>query len=278
MRVASIRIYPVKATGPVELTTAAVELAGLRDDRRWAVVDPHGRRLNATTHDRLLSITATPDDSGALTLTRPGESSLLVPVPHGGREIPVDVTRLTTMIDAGEPAAGWLSRVLGEPVRLAWQDDSARRPIAQQHGGRGDEPLSLADTGPLLLTTTASLAQLDAWIAEDHEPQPMVMGRFRPNVVLDGSDEPFAEDGWRTIRIGDVEHRFAELCDRCVVTTIDPETLVHGKEPIRTLARHRRWDGKTWFGVRIVPLTAGRISVGDPVSVVQASNRSQTYP
>ena len=62
----------------------------------------------------------------------------------------------------------------------------------------------------------------------------MVIERFRPNVVIDGVDEPFAE-----------------YCDRCVVTTIDPHTLEHGKEPIRTLARYRKWDCKTWFGVCI---------------------------
>ena len=78
MRVRSVHIYPVKATAPVDLTSAQVELAGLRDDRRWAVVDPHGVRLNATTHDRLLTVTATPDESGAITLTGPDRPSLVV--------------------------------------------------------------------------------------------------------------------------------------------------------------------------------------------------------
>ena len=171
------------------------------------------------------------------------------------------------MTDAGGEAAAWFSRVLDEPVRLVWQDDPARRPISDQHGGLGAEPLSLADTGPLLLTTTSSLAQLDAWIAAEHEPQAMVMRRFRPNVVVGGSDIPFAEDDWRGLHIGGVPYRFAEHCDRCVVTTIDPVTLAHGKEPIRTLARHRKWAGKTWFGIRIVPLATGKMSVGDEVTV-----------
>ena len=266
MRVESIHIYPVKATGSVSLPTATVELGGLEHDRRWAVVDPYGTRLNASTHDRLLTVTATPDESGALTLTRAGDTPVIVPIPLDGAEIPVDVSRFPTMLDSGDAAAEWLSRLLDEPVRLAWQDDPARRSISAAHGGLGAEPLSLADTAPLLLTTTSSLAQLDAWIAEEHEPQPMVMGRFRPNVVVDGSDLPFAEDDWRSIRIGEVDYRFAEHCDRCVVTTIDPVTLAHGKEPIRTLARHRRWDRKTWFGVRIVPLTTGLITVGDAVT------------
>jgi uncharacterized protein YcbX len=266
MRVESIHIYPVKATGPIDLTSASVELAGLRNDRRWAIVDLQGVRLNATRHDRLLTVTATPDETGALSVTAPGRSPLAVPVPRGGPHVRVNVTRLATMVDAGDEAGEWFSQLLGEPVRLVWQDDPARRPISEQHGGLGAEPLNLADAGPLLLTTTSSLAQLEAWIADEHEPQAMAMRRFRPNVVVDGSDVPFGEDQWRGIHIGDVPYRFAEHCDRCMVTTIDPVTLVHGKEPIRTLARHRRWEGKTWFGIRIIPLATGKVSVGDEVT------------
>jgi hypothetical protein len=45
---------------------------------------------------------------------------------------------------------------------------------------------------------------------------------------------------------------------------LDLET---GKEPIRTLARHRQWDGKTWFAVQLVPESTGSIAVGDQVTV-----------
>ncbi|MGZ5368694.1 MAG: MOSC domain-containing protein [Aeromicrobium sp.] len=264
MRVESINLYPVKATRAVPVRSAEVELSGLRDDRRWAVVDLDGKRLNATHHDALLAVTALPDDDGGLTLTAEGLEPASVAIPLGGPLIPVNVSRLAEAVDAGDGAAQWFSNYLGKSVRLVWQDDPARRVMSPNHGGLGGEPLSLADTGPLLLTSTASLARLNEWVAGDVEP--MAMERFRPNVVVDG-DEPFAEDGWRQIHIGDVPYRFAEHCDRCVVTTIDPDTLRHGKEPIRTLARHRKWAGKTWFGVRIVPLSTGAIGAGDAVAV-----------
>ncbi len=267
VRVESIHLYPVKATGPVTVTSAAVDLAGLRHDRRWAIVDPTGVRLNATTHDALLGVTATPDDGGALRLSANGRADLDVAVPIGGVQIPVDVARLPTAVDAGDAGAEWFSSLLGEPVRLVWQDEPARRPISESHGGLGGEPLSLADAGPLLLTSTASLAQLNDWIAADHGPQPMVMRRFRPNVVVGGDLAAFVEDNWGNVEIGGVAYRFAEHCDRCVVTTIDPHTLEHGKEPIRTLARHRKWDGKTWFGIRIIPISTGMLAVGDIVSI-----------
>jgi uncharacterized protein len=166
-----------------------------------------------------------------------------------------------------------------------WQPDPTTRPIAENRGGLPDEHLSLADAGPLLLVSRASLTQLDRWIAEEAglpdvasldprdvsggaaaHPEPLNVVRFRPNVVIDGN-EPFAEDGWSSVRIGEVTFRKTMICDRCVMPTIDPDTLAGGKEPTRTLARHRRWDGKTWFGIRLVPLGPGTIAVGDAVAV-----------
>lgn len=262
MKVEAINLYPVKATRGVQVEVAEVELAGLRHDRRWAIVDLDGRRLNATRHDTLLAVTALPSADGGLTLTAADRRPLAVRVPVEGPRIQVNVAHLAEMTDAGDAAADWFTQYLGLPVRLVWQSDTAARPMSMSHGGTGSEPLNLADTGPLLLTSSASLAQLNAWVGAGD----LDMQRFRPNVVIDG-EAPFAEDRWRTIRIGETDYRFAEHCDRCMVTTIDPDTLEHGKEPIRTLARHRQWDHKTWFGVRIVPLATGTLSVGDAVHV-----------
>jgi Uncharacterized Fe-S protein len=167
-------------------------------------------------------------------------------------------------------------------VRLVWQDDPTVRALAEDKGGMRGEHLSLADAGPLLLASEASMAQLNAWITTDADRQDapdldpvdprsgtrasgaLDIGRFRPNVVIDG-EEPFTEDVWPTVRIGNLKFRTTMVCDRCVMTTIDPITLAGGKEPIRTLARYRRWNGKTWFGTRLVPLGTGTISVGDAV-------------
>jgi uncharacterized protein YcbX len=122
------------------------------------------------------------------------------------------------------------------------------------------------------LRRRSSLRQLNQWIARtasetDEEPAaPIVMARFRPSVVVACPDDAFAEDDWKHVRIGAVEFRFAEHCDRCVLTTIDPQTRRTGKEPLRTLARHRRWNDKTWFGIRMIPSTTGVIRVGDSVA------------
>ena len=63
--------------------------------------------------------------------------------------------------------------------------------------------------------------------------------------------------------------RAVKGCDRCVMTMLDPGTAAKGMEPIATLARHRRWDGKTWFGINLVPDTPEQsVRVGDEIEVM----------
>lgn len=272
MRLSTVRIYPVKSTRGSELPAADVEPWGLRGDRRWLVVDATGTHLAAPVNDRMLTVAATPTPDGGLTLTAPGYEPITVPRPEPDAEpLPDPFGHVERCLSGGKAADAWLSEVLGQPVRLGWQDDPRRRTVQTRHGGRPGDVLSLADTGPLLLTGTASLEQLNEWVAATRadrgEPdEPLAMARFRPNVVVDGA-EPFAEDGWAHVTIGSVPFRVSERCNRCVLTTIDPDTQARGKEPIRTLSRYRRAEGKVWFGVRLVPLGTGTIRVGDEITV-----------
>lgn len=270
MRVGQLFLHPVKSTRGTEVPAATVAPWGLDGDRRWLVVRADGEFLTARRHDTLLTITATETPDG-LTLAAPGHVTLRVAYPVGGAELPTAVTRLDAVRAAHPGADAWLTAVLGEPVRLGWLDDPRRRTVSARHGGLPGEPLNLADAGPLLLTTTASLDRLDDWVSAtrrergETDPGPLDMRRFRPNVVVDGVPEPFVEDTWSSVRIGEVDFRVTGPCDRCVLTTIDPDTRAHGHEPIRTLARHRKWDGHVWFGVRLVPLSVGVLRRGSEV-------------
>ena len=272
VHVGELNLFPVKSLRGVSVESAGVERQGLAGDRRWMVVDESGATLTARKHPEMLAITATPA-AGGVVLHAAGRDPLSVPEPAGPADTAVTLSRVGVAAAADGQAHAWLSEVLGRPVRLVWLDDPSRRPMSQAHGSEPGDPLSLADAGPLLVTTAASLRQLDVWAAEEarargEAPAPLVMERFRPNLVVDGEDlEPFAEDGWRRLRIGEVEYRFAEHCDRCVLTTVDPQTRARGKEPLRSLARHRRWDGKVWFGVRVTPVGTGSVAVGDEVVV-----------
>lgn len=271
IRVQSLHLYPVKSAAGLAVQQSVVEPWGLAADRRWAVVDATGRRVDGSRYRRILQVRPVPTETG-LRLSAPGRAPIEVAFPDPAIRQPTAHTRLESAVPAGAAADRWLSEWLGTEVHLVWLDDPRLRPMSAAHGGSPDEPLSLADAGPVLLISQGSLTELDRWMAElagelgEVVPKPLATTRFRPNVVIDG-DEPFAEDRWRRLRIGEVDFRFAELCDRCVITTIDPVTLAGGKEPIRTLARHRRWQGKTWFGARLIPTSPGTVRVGDELRV-----------
>ncbi|MFD0559790.1 MOSC domain-containing protein [Stackebrandtia endophytica] len=270
MRVASLHIYPVKSIAPIDVDGIAVESQGMADDRRWLVIDAAGDQLTARTHPAMLTVSATLLEDGLL-LTAPGVPDLRVtrPGPESAETVRV-WNRPFAAADAGASAAEWFTRIVGVPVRMMYQFDPNSRP------GRDDdhpgEVVSAADAYPLLAASTASLDQLNRWVSErrreegEEEADPLTMRRFRPNVVID-STEPFAEAEGKSITIGATRYRVAGECGRCVLTTIDPSSHARGKEPLRTLARHRNIDGKARFGVYLVPLHTGVIHIGDTVTI-----------
>lgn len=274
VRVTALEVFPVKSLAGVRVERATVEPWGLAGDRRWALIDPEGEPVTAREVNALLGIRAEPVADGLRLVDRAG-SSLGVAAPRDADAVPVGLSRQGEALPAADAASAWLTERAGRDLRLVWQPDPTRRSINPERGGRSGESLSLADAGPLLLCSEASLAQLNEWMVADHlesgggAPDPLVVARFRPNVVIDGG-EPFVEETWPRVRIGAVWFRTTMVCDRCVMTTIDPVDLRRGKEPIRTLARHHRWDGATWFGTRLVLEGAGtgavEIGVGDPVA------------
>ena len=267
--------YPVKSCRGEQLRESAVEPWGLAGDRRWMIVGEDGGPVTARDYPPLVLVTPSLEGD-VIRLSSPGLPDLTVPVPvpsAGSGLVPVNVwnSDLDASL-AGDEASEWLGQIVPEPVRLVYLDDPTRRATNPDYS-RAEDRVSFADGYPLLLTSTDSLAALNEWIAAGpHAAEgPVPMTRFRPNVVVSGAPA-WAEDGWRRLRIGDVAFRVSKGCDRCVFTTVDPETAVKGKEPLATLARHRRWDKKVWFGVNLIPdepRSGAAIRVGDPVEVLE---------
>ena len=246
------------------------------------IVDLGGEVVTARERPRLVLVTPLPAADGGIRLTGPAMPDLAVGVPVDGELVPVAVWESKLLATpASAEADVWLSEVAGEPVRLVYLDDPMRRRPDPVYS-RDSDRVSFADGYPLLLTVESSLGALNDLIAAGPlaSEGPLPMRRFRPNVVVAGTS-PWAEDGWRRLRIGDVVFRSVKGCGRCVLTTIDPDTAVTGKEPIATLARCRRWDGKVWFGVNLIPDVpppggaasamgpVGALTVGDPVEILE---------
>jgi uncharacterized protein len=273
LRLTGIHTYPVKSMRGHLVAEAMVEPWGLAGDRRWMVVDDTGECVTAREHPRMLLLTPTLTPDG-LVLHGEGRRPLVVPSAGAALTmVSVHGREPFKALDGGEEAADWLSGCLGVAVRLAYADDPTRRGLNPRFSLPTDSA-SFADAYPLLVTTEESLAQLNAWIADGPRAGegPVPMNRFRPNVVVSGT-APFDEDSWRRIRIGEAVFRSPKGCDRCVMTTTDALTAGRGKEPIATLARHRRYDSATWFGMNLIPDTPGAtIRVGDEVEILETGD------
>jgi uncharacterized protein YcbX len=267
MRLTEIRIFPVKALAGLTCDVAVVEPRGLAGDRRWMLIDDTGRFLSQREHPGMALIDAVPAQAGIVLHTH-GQPPLFVAEPDRSTPPrPVHVWRDHFFaIPAAETAAAWLTRALGVPCALVFQADPTTRPVSPAFAAPGDV-VSCADGFPLLLTTEASLAALNARLAS---PVPML--RFRPNLVVAGAPA-WAEDSWRRLRIGTATFRVVKPCDRCVVTTIDPATATrpNPEEPLRTLKTFRRdATGRVYFGQNLIPDSGGEIRRGDAIDVLES--------
>ncbi|MFE2042117.1 MOSC domain-containing protein [Streptomyces sp. NPDC059477] len=265
----SIHIHPVKALRGLSLPECVMEPWGPAGDRRWVLIDNGGKVVTQRQQPLLAQAAAEPVPGGGVLLSAPALEPLAVPVPEPDATVTLEIFgNKVEGVLADAAAHAWCSAFLGADVRLVHMDDPAtRRPVDPDFALPG-ETVSFADGYPLLLTTTASLDALNSLIASGpHAAEgPLPMNRFRPNVVVSGT-EPWAEDDWSRLDIGPVRFRVAKMCGRCVVTTTDQSTSARGKEPLFTLGRHRRIGGKLVFGQNLVPLSTGTVRVGDPVRI-----------
>jgi uncharacterized protein YcbX len=247
MRITSLHTYPVKGGRRLDHDATPVEPCGLAGDRRWMLIDPDGVGITQRQAPILARLAAVPRPGGLVL------NGLDVGEPADGPKAAVRVFRgkapLSARVAVG--ATDFVSAFLGRPARLVWLADTTVRPV-ERHALPSDR-VSLADSYPLLLTTTASLDALNDWLVEAGD-EPVPMTRFRPNVVLGGA-RPWAEDDWigGRVRLGAVTFRAARACIRCLVTTVDQETAEVGREPLRVLARHRRYDAGLLFGINLIP-------------------------
>lgn len=262
-RLMSIHIYPVKACAGVSVGSARVVERGLEYDRRWMIVDESGAFV--TQRDLpALALVRPVIDGARLGLDAPEMERLTLPLEAArGASLRVRVWR--SEVDGVEHEAGssWLSHALRRRLRLVFMPHGAHRKVSHRFAGPGYEA-SFADGYPFLLISEASLTALNHRLAA-----PLGMARFRPNLVVAGT-EPHAEDAWTAFRVGEVMFRNVKPCDRCSVTTVDPETGERGVEPLKTLASYRRRDGKVWFGVNLVHDSRGRLHVGDAIELEPA--------
>ncbi|MEO4046463.1 MOSC domain-containing protein [Pseudomonas sp. CAU 1711] len=267
MQLSALYRYPLKSARGESLSSSPLEALGLAGDRRWMLVEPEsGRFLTQRLLPQMSQLTALYNAAGGLSLSAPGFGSLEVALPQPDADLRgVTVWRDSLRVpDAGDAAAEWLSAFIGRPCRLVQVPEARARQVDTGYARPGDR-VAFSDGFPLLLIGQASLDDLSARVG-----RPLQMLRFRPNLVIEGS-APYAEDGWKRIRIGELEFEVAKGCSRCILTTIDPQTGERSadREPLTTLKSYREREGDVYFGQNLLPRGVGELRVGMPVEVLE---------
>ena len=159
--------------------------------------------------------------------------------------------------DLGALAAQWFSDFAGRALRLVRVDPEHRRLSDGRWTGAHAAQTAFADGFALLVTSTASLAELNRRLQQQGVPA-AEMRRFRPNLVLDGIDA-HDEDHVERLEIdtpqGVVELRLVKPCARCSIPGVDPDTGTQGFEIPDALAAYRcdpRVDGAATFGMNAI--------------------------
>jgi uncharacterized protein len=266
MKLSEINIYPFKSLKGIALKESKVEERGLAFDRRWMLVDENNRFLTQREHPRMALLTVEIGADG-ITVSAPNASPISIPADAGADSETVKVWSSSVKAAVHSGAVNrWFSDVLGMPCKLAAMASWSKRIVNPVFAVRRfRDEVSFADGYPFLLIGEGSLADLNSRLSE-----PVPMNRFRPNLVATGA-EPFAEDAWKRIRIGETEFHVVKPCARCVMTTIDQARGERaGNEPLATLAKYRSVNGSVMFGQNLIAESAGgTVRVGDAIEVLE---------
>ena len=255
----ALYVHPIKSCAGVAQAASPLIETGLEYDREWMVVDAASSMLTQRDLPRM-ALVRPAFKGGELVLRAPGMLAL-----HLSLDAVEGPTRArvwhdeVAAFDMGPLAAQWFSDFLGRPARLVRFDPDQKRLSSAQWTGEIEALNAFADGFPLLLASSASLADLNARLAARGVP-PVTMQRFRPNLVLDGL-EAYDEDHLDEITFdtgaGPVRIKLVKPCARCTIPGVDPETGEQGHEPGDTLAGYRadaRLDGAITFAMNAVVL------------------------
>ena len=255
--VASLHVYPIKSCGGVDLSEALLIETGIEFDRAWMLVDAAGAFVTQRELPRMALVQPTLKTSD-MVLRAPGMLALHVALDRV--EAPVRVTVWNDTVaayDMGDLCAQWFSDFLGRKLRMVRFDPEHKRLSDHRWTGALDAQNAFADGFPILVTSTAALAELNRRLrSQGHAP--VTLARFRPNLVLDGLDA-HGEDALDEIVFdtddGVVRIKLVKPCARCTIPDVDPLSAETGHAVGDTLAGYRadaRLEGKITFGMNAV--------------------------
>jgi len=258
--VSQLLVYPVKSLGGIAVSSSEVQPKGLAYDRRWMLVDENNRFLTQrVVPEMALMKMAFNASEKQVSVHYKGESAILTSMANG--EV-LKAVIWDDVVEVTEPdlsISKWFSDRLGIACKLVAFPEENKRHVDPGFALSASDQTSLSDGYPILVIGQSSLDDLNTRL---HTP--VGFDRFRPNIVFTGG-LPFAEDAWNRFSIGKVAMAGVKPCARCVMTTIDQQTGLSGKEPLFTLSSYRKAGNKVLFGQNVIPLEKGTITIGDEI-------------
>jgi uncharacterized protein YcbX len=253
-RVVALTIAPVKGLRALEREEIALGPHGVRENRRFLLIDPESRMVNAKRHGSLQTVVADYDDSQRTLSLRFADGTVVAGPVEAGKRIAAAFFGATIATRAVlGPYSAALSEQLGTPLRLV-------ESVAEWGGvDRGRE-------GTVTLISSASVERVAVAAAA---AGPLDARRFRMLVEVDGV-AAHAEDAWldRPLRLGGAVVLARGHVGRCVVTKRDPDSGEADVDTLRALASYREQDETTEplaCGIYGTVLEPGAVRLGDPV-------------
>ena len=254
----SLHLYPVKSCAGITLAEALLIETGLELDRAWMLVGEEDRRFVSQREWPRLALVQPTLRVNDMILRAPGMLALHIAI--DAVEAPLRVTVWNDEVaafDMGDLAAQWFSDFVDTRLRLVRFDPDQKRLSSREWTGAIEAENAFSDGFPLLVASTASLAEVNRRLAASGEPA-VTPARFRPNLVLDGLDA-HGEDHLDEIVFdtpeGPVQLKLVKPCARCSIPDVDPATGERGHAVGDVLAGYRadsRVGGKITFGMNAV--------------------------
>jgi MOSC domain-containing protein len=247
-RVSLISVTPVKCFALSHPDSIEVTEDGVRENRRFLLVDAASKRLRSSLTSWPMVVRAEYD---------PASERLRVSFPDGavvegdalgiGEVLPVDFHE--RLVESRVVEGEWnerLSRLAGHPVRI----------VRPERHGRVQE-------APVTLVSEASIDRLSQEAGGEVDGR-----RFRMLFTLSGC-RAHEEDEWNgnLLRIGEAVVGAGGPVERCAMTTRDPDTGRRDLDTLRLIKDYRGMSDRDTidFGVYATVVEPGRVSVGDAV-------------
>ena len=189
-KVVGLYSYPVKSCRGTPMDTVELSAQGLTGDRQLMILKDN-KFTNQARLPKLATVRALRIDASTIALSHGDAQPIEHKVSGDGAEIVIDFYgNRVTVVDQGDRIAQWVSVAIGDEVRVAALKATFRRsvPLDEFADIDGTDQSRFVDVAPLLVTSVASLADLNARLQIG-----VPMERFRPNIVVDGLDA-FQED------------------------------------------------------------------------------------